>query len=138
MGVDMGNEDTEEKADALREQIKRLRSELSRLPTRPIKKVRLNYIIGKSYELLFFRVYDRFGHTLSVRELETVTLLFLGNQNSKIAKEMFIQEKSVKFHLTRIYAKLGVKNRVECIFKVAAALNVPAALPPKKNILSDE
>lgn len=131
-------DENEEKAKDLRKQIRKLREELSRLPIPPSQNRKAKYIIGKSYELLFFRVYDRYSNILTIRELETVTLLFLGHKNAKIAGEMFIQEKSVKFHLTKIYAKMDVRNRLECILKISAVLNVPTALTPKPHILSDD
>ena len=50
---------------------------------------------------------------LTSRELEVTRLLKLGLSNKAIAKELWVTEQTVKFHLTRIYAKLGVANRTE-------------------------
>ncbi len=50
---------------------------------------------------------------LTSRELEVTKLLKLGLSNKAIAKELWITEQTVKFHLTKIYAKLGVANRTE-------------------------
>ena len=36
-----------------------------------------------------------------------------GLSNEAIAKELWVAEQTVKFHLTNIYRKLGVSNRTE-------------------------
>ena len=36
-----------------------------------------------------------------------------GLSNQSIGKELWVTEQTVKFHLTNIYRKLGVKNRTE-------------------------
>ncbi len=36
-----------------------------------------------------------------------------GLSNDAIAKELWVTEQTVKFHLTNIYRKLGVHNRTE-------------------------
>ena len=48
---------------------------------------------------------------LSSRELEILELVAAGQTNCEIAKRFWVTETTVKFHLTRIYRKLGVKNR---------------------------
>lgn len=48
---------------------------------------------------------------LSPREQEIVELLARGASNREIAKRLFISESTVKGHLVRLYAKLGVDNR---------------------------
>ena len=45
----------------------------------------------------------------SLREL----CLPMGLSNDEIAKEFWVAPQTVKFHLTNIYRKLGVKNRTE-------------------------
>jgi DNA-binding NarL/FixJ family response regulator len=47
------------------------------------------------------------------RELEVLTLLALGLKNAEIADELFISERTVKFHVSSILAKLGAENRTE-------------------------
>lgn len=51
--------------------------------------------------------------SLTVQERNILTKIALGKSNSFVAKELFITEQTVKFHLTNIYRKLGVKNRTE-------------------------
>ena len=52
---------------------------------------------------------------LTEREAEIMNLLAQGRSNGAIATELFISEKTVKNHINRIYAKLGVANRAEAI-----------------------
>lgn len=48
---------------------------------------------------------------LTRRELELLELVAAGWSNADIARELWVVEQTVKFHLTRIYRKLGVRNR---------------------------
>ncbi len=50
---------------------------------------------------------------LSERELSILEAVARGLSNREIGKEAWITEQTVKFHLTNIYRKLGVKNRTE-------------------------
>jgi two-component system, NarL family, nitrate/nitrite response regulator NarL len=52
-------------------------------------------------------------HSLTKRELEVTRLIALGLVNGKIADRLFISEKTVRNHLTVIYSKIGVANRLE-------------------------
>ncbi len=54
-------------------------------------------------------------HRLSRREVEICTLLVEGASNADIATTLFIEEKTVKNHINRIFAKLGAANRSEAI-----------------------
>jgi DNA-binding CsgD family transcriptional regulator len=65
---------------------------------------------------------------LSDRELEIVRLAALGLGNREIGKRLFISPKTVKNHMTNIYAKTGVRNRV----RLANLLNRPEANPGTK------
>lgn len=48
---------------------------------------------------------------LSSREAEVMNLITQGKSNSEIATDLFLSEKTVKNHVNRIYAKLGVASR---------------------------
>jgi two-component system nitrate/nitrite response regulator NarL len=53
----------------------------------------------------------RFG--LTPRELEIITLVVAGYSNPGIAKKFSISEQTVKHHVSNIFDKLGVSNRLE-------------------------
>lgn len=57
----------------------------------------------------------------SERELEVMKYLTEERSNQEIASELCITVRTVKFHNSRIYEKLGVKNRVEAIIKMREA-----------------
>ena len=50
---------------------------------------------------------------LTDRELEILRLVSQGYTNGKIARELWVTEQTVKFHLSNTYRKLGVANRTE-------------------------
>jgi DNA-binding NarL/FixJ family response regulator len=52
---------------------------------------------------------------LTERELEVLRLLVKGSRNKEIAAQLYITERTVKFHTSIIFQKLGVTNRSEAI-----------------------
>jgi DNA-binding NarL/FixJ family response regulator len=53
------------------------------------------------------------GMQLTARELEILQLVASGMSNARIAAALYVAEQTVKFHLTKIYRKLGLANRTE-------------------------
>jgi DNA-binding NarL/FixJ family response regulator len=51
--------------------------------------------------------------SLSARELEVLRLVAAGATNGEIARQLWVTEQTVKFHLSNIYRKLDVGNRTE-------------------------
>ena len=50
---------------------------------------------------------------LTRRELEVLRLMAEGRSNTDLAKMLWVTEKTVKFHLSNVYRKLGVSNRTQ-------------------------
>jgi len=52
---------------------------------------------------------------LTDREISILTELAKGKSNDEIAKELWVTQQTVKFHLTNVYRKLGAKNRADAV-----------------------
>jgi DNA-binding NarL/FixJ family response regulator len=52
---------------------------------------------------------------LTAREAEMLRSLALGRSNKQIARDLWVSEQTVKFHLTNLYRKLGVTTRTGAI-----------------------
>ncbi len=52
---------------------------------------------------------------LTNREVDVLRLIALGWSNQEIAEFLNIEIRTVKYHTTNIYAKLGVKSRSKAI-----------------------
>jgi NarL family two-component system response regulator LiaR len=50
---------------------------------------------------------------LTDREMEVLRLIAQGKSNQELADELFIGIKTVKFHITNIFAKLRVEDRTQ-------------------------
>jgi DNA-binding NarL/FixJ family response regulator len=53
------------------------------------------------------------GPRLTPRELEVVRFVATGLKNADIARRLFISEETVKAHVSNVFGKLGVRDRVE-------------------------
>jgi DNA-binding CsgD family transcriptional regulator len=62
---------------------------------------------------------------LTPQEVRIARLVARGATNRDVAAELFLSAKTVENHLTRIYAKLGVRSRTELASRVAAARGPP-------------
>lgn len=54
---------------------------------------------------------------LTPRELDILTLMARGLRNKEIASQLYITERTVKFHANAIYRKLDVGSRTEAVSK---------------------
>jgi ATP/maltotriose-dependent transcriptional regulator MalT len=63
---------------------------------------------------------------LSAREAQIMTLIAAGHSNGQIAASLVLAEKTVKNHVNRIYAKLGVGSRSAAISQWALSAGAPA------------
>lgn len=55
---------------------------------------------------------------LTKREKEVLLLLAKGHTNKTIAEELFIEEQTVRNHVSMIYSKIGVHDRIEVMLLV--------------------
>jgi DNA-binding NarL/FixJ family response regulator len=57
----------------------------------------------------------RRGGVLSARELSVLRLVAAGQSNQQIAESLGITERTVKFHVTAVFNKLGADNRAQAV-----------------------
>jgi DNA-binding NarL/FixJ family response regulator len=55
------------------------------------------------------------GSVLTPREIQVLEYIVAGKSNREIAEALYIEEKTVKNHVSNIYSKLHLKNRYEAI-----------------------
>lgn len=58
--------------------------------------------------------------TLTPREIEVLTLLSLGMRTKQIAATLHVNWRTVQFHLSNIYSKLGANNRTHAVMLAIA------------------
>ncbi len=68
--------------------------------------------------------------SLTPTERTVAELVVLGRTNDEIAAELLIASTTVKTHLTRIFAKLGLQNRTQLAVRMTATARVASQLRP--------
>jgi DNA-binding NarL/FixJ family response regulator len=79
---------------------------------------------------------------LTAREQEILGLVAEGRTNPQISRELWLAEQTVKFHLSKIYRKLGVSNRTEAsrhaLLHGLSAPRVARLEPPRRRRATDD
>ena len=68
------------------------------------------------------------GRFLTKREAEVLKLIARGLTSSEAARALFLSKKTVDYHLSKIYDKLRVSNRIEA-FREAMRLKAAGLAP---------
>jgi DNA-binding CsgD family transcriptional regulator len=58
---------------------------------------------------------------LTARETDVLALLLAGKSYQAMKSELFLSLQTVKNHVSRIYGKMGVRNRIELVNKIRNA-----------------
>jgi len=79
----------------------------------------LNYILDE-FSVLKEQRHERplLRNILSKREMEVADLIMVGKSNKEIAAHLIMSEHTVRNHLAKIYAKMGVDSRACLICRI--------------------
>ena len=69
-------------------------------------------------ELSFEKINQGLFRPLTEREFEVLKYAVSDRTNVEIAEHVFISVNTVKYHLKKVYEKLGVSNRKEALQKI--------------------
>jgi DNA-binding NarL/FixJ family response regulator len=64
---------------------------------------------------------------LSVREEQVARAVAVGRSNREVADLLFISERTVKAHLSAVYEKIGVRDRLQLVLSLAASAGLELA-----------
>ena len=67
----------------------------------------------------------RGGEQLTSQELQIALLVTQGRTNAEVGRAVFLSTRTVEFHLSRAYRKLGVASRTELTRRLTSAGSVP-------------
>ena len=65
---------------------------------------------------------------LTPREVEVLTLVAEGRSSKEVSEQLFISKRTVDFHLSNIYTKLGASNRVQALLEASRRGLLPGRL----------
>lgn len=74
--------------------------------------------------------------SLTLREHEILNLLVEGYTNRQIAQKLFVELPTIKWHISNIYKKLGVRSRVQAILR-ARELNLISPTTDREFVSKD-
>ena len=66
------------------------------------------------------------GEQLTPQELQIALLVMQGRTNAEVGRAVFLSTRTVEFHLSRAYRKLGVASRTELTRRLASAGSFPS------------
>jgi DNA-binding NarL/FixJ family response regulator len=75
--------------------------------------------------------------SLSGREKEVLDLLVQGKSNKQIAMHLGVSNRTIEFHLSNIYSKLGVNSRAEAILFFMKDTSLKSEGVVKENLLRE-
>lgn len=64
---------------------------------------------------------------LSVREAQVARAVAVGRSNREVADLLFISERTVKAHLSAVFEKIGVRDRLQLVLRLAASADLELA-----------
>jgi DNA-binding NarL/FixJ family response regulator len=70
------------------------------------------------------KIMENNGSHITAREQQIINKILDGLPNKKIADELFISERTVKFHCSNIYRKLNTSGRATLIVQVHRKLDL--------------
>lgn len=94
-----------------------------------INRLLEHYVVKEGMDTILEKIDDAPLGTLTLREREIATMVGAGCNNKQVARALDIAERTVKAHLTEIFRKLGVSDRLGLALKVRTTNAVqPAAV----------
>jgi DNA-binding NarL/FixJ family response regulator len=64
---------------------------------------------------------------LSAREAQVARAVAVGRSNREVADLLFISERTVKAHLSAVFEKIGVRDRLQLVLNLAASVDLELA-----------